>query len=124
MLLVPGSATGFWPIWMKVRNGMMINGNNPHQHMNAISSKPPVHADETDPATADSAPRGIEISSTRVLNRLVQAAGALPGGRTKKVESLRKQIKEDRYHIGSDKLARKVVYDVLVDALVNEGRDE
>ena len=103
---------------------MKVNGNNPHQHGNAVPLQLTVHADETDVPVADLASgRGFDVSSARVLNRLARVVESISGIRAEKVELLRKQIKEDRYHIGSDMLARKVIDDVLTEALVNKERD-
>jgi len=124
MLFALGATTGFCPIWMKVRSRMKINGNNSLEHGIAVPLQPPVHAGETDAEAADPASGGgFDVSSARVLNRLAQVVESIPGIRTEKVELLRKQIEEDRYHIGSDKLARKVIDDVLSEALVNEEGD-
>ena len=70
------------------------------------------------------APAGdsVSLSNTAELRNLQQAAQALPSVRTGMVESLRGQIEEGSYHIESDKLARKVVHEVLGEALLQNGR--
>ena len=125
MLFAPDATAGFCPIWMEVRSRMKINGNNSLEYGNAVPlQQPPVHADETDAeATGPASGGGFDVSSARVLNRFAQVVASIPGIRTEKVELLRKQIEENRYHIGSDKLARKVIDDVLTEALVNEEGD-
>ena len=64
----------------------------------------------------------VSLSNTAELRNLQQAAQALPSVRTGMVESLRDQIEEGSYHVESDKLARKVVHEVLGEALLGTGR--
>jgi len=60
----------------------------------------------------------VELASAQQLRTLNQAVQALPSVRTEKVEVLRGAIEEGSYFVESDKLARKVVDEVLSEALM------
>jgi len=60
----------------------------------------------------------VELASAQQLRTLQQAVQAMPSVRTEKVEVLRGAIEEGSYFVESDKLARKVVDEVLTEALL------
>lgn len=62
----------------------------------------------------------VDLDSTGLIRKLAQAAQALPSVRTEKVEELRDAIEDGSYHVESEKLARKVVDDVLTEALMSQ----
>lgn len=59
----------------------------------------------------------VEIAATQ-LRKLNEAVQAMPCVRLEKVEGLRDAVDEGSYHVESEKLARKVVDEVLTEALL------
>ena len=60
----------------------------------------------------------VELASATQVQQLNQMVQAMPTVRAEKVEGLRDAIEEGSYHVESDKLAKKVVDDVLSEALL------
>jgi flagellar biosynthesis anti-sigma factor FlgM len=61
----------------------------------------------------------VNLSSTQRIKQLSQSVQAMPSVRIEKVEGLRVAIEEGHYHVESDELARKVVDEVLNEALLS-----
>jgi negative regulator of flagellin synthesis FlgM len=102
---------------------MKINGRKSQQVGPMGPLQPPVQAGEIGEAASPESNDSVDLSSTRELNQLNRAVQSMPSVRTKKVEGLRDAIDEGEYYVESDKLARKVVHDVLTEALINEKKD-
>jgi len=66
----------------------------------------------------------VDLGSTAQVRRLQQALETLPAVRAEKVEGLRGQIDQGSYYVESDKLARKVVDEMLADVLLSDSRGE
>ena len=62
----------------------------------------------------------VDLSSTQQLRKLRETVEAMPAVRAEKVEGLKGAIEGGNYHIESDKLAKKVVDEVLAEALLKE----
>lgn len=103
---------------------MKISGRNKTQQLGPMGPMGAPAPAESNSA-AEETPRAgdsVSLSNTADLRKLQEAAHALPSVRTGVVESLRDQIEEGSYHVESDKLARKVVNDVLGESLLGTGR--
>ena len=82
------------------------------------TSQPPQPIQEAEPP----APAGdqVNLASTTQVRQLNATIQAMPAVRAEKVEGLRDAIGEGSYYVESDKLARKVVDDILAEALASE----
>lgn len=62
----------------------------------------------------------VSLSSTQQLRKLRATVDALPAVRAEKVEDLKDAIEDGSYYVESHKLAKKVVDEVLSEALMNQ----
>lgn len=103
---------------------MKIQGrkNTPMGPLGPISV--PVTQEAMAPAEVGAAELGdrVDLGSTQELKQLHAAVQAMPSVRTGRVADLRGAIEEGSYHVESDKLARKVVDEVLSEALLQQAR--
>lgn len=81
---------------------------------------PAAQAESKPAEAAQPATDQVDISSSAQLRKLSETVKALPSVRTDKVEGLRDAIEDGSYHVESEKLARKVVDDVLSEALLKQ----
>lgn len=62
----------------------------------------------------------VDLTSTQQLKKLREAVQSMPAVRAGKVEDLKGAIEEGSYYVESERLAKKVVDDVLAEALMKE----
>lgn len=62
----------------------------------------------------------VDLTSTQQIRELSQQVKAMPAVRAEKVDDIRDAIDQGSYHVASDQLARKVVDDVLSEALLKQ----
>ena len=98
------------------RKNPMVTSLGPLSLPAAAEAAPSV--EQTTPAVGDS----VDLSATQQLRSLNQALQSIPEVRIEKVEGLRGAIEEGNYYVESDKLARKVVDEVLTEALIEESQ--
>ena len=96
------------------RKGQQIGTFGPLGAAPHSEEKPEVQ--EAAPAAGDQ----VNVTSTQEMRRLHSALAAMPEVRLEKVEELKDAIEEGSYFVESDKLARKVVNDVLSDSLLSK----
>lgn len=97
---------------------MKIHGRKtgPIDAVNPFAGSAPLA--EASPAEAPpSAGDIVDLSSTKEVRNLKETVRAMPSVRVEKVEGLRDAIEEGSYYVESEKLARKVVIEVLSDEL-------
>lgn len=62
----------------------------------------------------------VDLSSTQQLRKYSEVAKAMPTVRTEKVAGLKGAVEEGNYYVETEKLARKVVDEVLSEALMEQ----
>jgi flagellar biosynthesis anti-sigma factor FlgM len=104
---------------------MKIQGRKTQQIGPVSPLGAPAPAEQTADVTAQAPPEAadsVDLTSTQQLRKLQATAEAMPSVRVERVSDLRDAIEEGNYYVESDKLARKVVDDVLTEAVLDRAR--
>ncbi len=87
--------------------------------MGPVTVHVPSDAAPVEESSAPAAGDKVELTSASIGN-LKEMAQAMPSVRADKVEVLRDAIEDGSYYVESEKLARKVVDEVLAEAVLKE----
>lgn len=104
---------------------MKIQGRKSHQlgalgPINIPAQPEPVAAEPVS-VTADDQ---VDVSSTQQLKKLRDTIQSMPSVRAEKVGDLKGAIEGGNYFIESQKLAKKVVDDVIAEAIMKERKEK
>lgn len=103
---------------------MKIQGRK-SQQMSALGPiNIPAHAEPAPASEPVTVADRVDLTSTQQLRKLREAVQSMPSMRTERVEDLKGAIEEGSYYVESQKLAKKVVDDVLAEALLKEMQDK
>lgn len=80
----------------------------------------PNAAEEAGSADAPAAGDQVNLSNTQELKQLNAAVKAMPSVRTEKVSDIKEQVDDGSYYVESEKLARRVVDEVLSEELLKK----
>lgn len=82
-------------------------------HLKVKETPPKIKRDESDGKTSTSVV-DVEISErAKRIQGILDVVKATPDIRTEKVENLKKEIQEGRYNVSSDKIAQKILEEIL-----------
>jgi flagellar biosynthesis anti-sigma factor FlgM len=103
---------------------MKIQGRKTPQMSSLGPINIPAHPEPASASEPVTVSDQVDLTSTQQLRKLRAAVDTMPAVRTERVEDLKDAIEEGSYYVESQKLAKKVVDDVLAEALLKETQNK